>query len=179
MRLGARPLLCPLPCVLASSGEADGRRGFAAAAWTGVVNSEPPMVYVALRPSRHTFGLVRETGAFGLNVPPAALVEQTRLVDKALSRRVKQELMPFALECSGIQDFEALHAALVELVNRVGLVVSRDTGGAVRALLRAAGRPVETGAIAKVARGVREVEDLLRFSISETHFELRQRLGGE
>ncbi len=76
VRLGARPLLCPLPCVLASSGEADGRRGFAAAAWTGVVNSEPPMVYVALRPSRHTFGLVRETGAFGLNVPPAGLVEK-------------------------------------------------------------------------------------------------------
>ena len=44
------------------------------ASWVSVVCATPPMVAVAIRPERHTYGLVRETGEFVLNIPPASLL---------------------------------------------------------------------------------------------------------
>ena len=45
-------------------------------AWTGIVNSQPPMTYISVRPSRYSYELLKETGEFVINLTPAQLVRQ-------------------------------------------------------------------------------------------------------
>lgn len=37
-------------------------------AWTGTVNSDPAMTYVSIRPSRHSYNIIKETGEFVINL---------------------------------------------------------------------------------------------------------------
>lgn len=41
-----------------------------------VVNSQPPMTYISVRPSRYSYELLKETGEFVINLTPAQLVRQ-------------------------------------------------------------------------------------------------------
>jgi flavin reductase (DIM6/NTAB) family NADH-FMN oxidoreductase RutF len=43
-------------------------------AWASVACATPPMVSVAIRPERRSYELIRETGEFVLNIPPASLL---------------------------------------------------------------------------------------------------------
>ena len=60
-------LLGPLPAVLVSCGTPD-KPYVMTASWTGIMNSQPPMTYVSIRPSRKTHDIIKETGEFVLNV---------------------------------------------------------------------------------------------------------------
>ncbi len=51
--LDPRTLLYPLPTVLVGA-NVDGKANFMAAAWCGIVNSNPPMLSVSLQHQRHT-----------------------------------------------------------------------------------------------------------------------------
>lgn len=42
-------------------------------AWAGIVNTHPPRVSISVRPSRHSYGLIQESGAFVINLPTTAL----------------------------------------------------------------------------------------------------------
>ena len=44
-------------------------------AWTGIVNTVPPKTYVSIRPTRHSYGLLKKTGEFCVNLTPAELVK--------------------------------------------------------------------------------------------------------
>jgi flavin reductase (DIM6/NTAB) family NADH-FMN oxidoreductase RutF len=51
-----------------------GKPNFMTAAWSGIVNSNPPMLSVSLQHHRHTYKGVKEHGVFSINVPSAAMV---------------------------------------------------------------------------------------------------------
>lgn len=72
--------LLPTPVVLVSVAGEDGQRNMLTIAWTGVVCSSPPMLSVAVRPSRYSYRLLTALRDFVVNIPPAELVEQ---VDRA------------------------------------------------------------------------------------------------
>lgn len=61
-------LLYPVPALLVSSGTADGRTNIMTAGWTGTICTVPPMVYVSIRPSRVSYGMIKESGEFVLNL---------------------------------------------------------------------------------------------------------------
>ncbi|MCG9967174.1 flavin reductase family protein [Pelotomaculum terephthalicicum JT] len=64
--------------LVTSVGE-NGKPNIITIAWTGVMNSEPPAVYVSVRPQgRHSYGLIKESGEYVINLPAAA---QAKLVD--------------------------------------------------------------------------------------------------
>lgn len=70
------PSLYPSPAVLVScAGEVDGlrRENLITLAWVGVVCSQPPMLSIAVRPSRFSHGLIVSSGEFVVNVPSAAM----------------------------------------------------------------------------------------------------------
>ncbi|MBU4554854.1 MAG: flavin reductase family protein [Eubacteriales bacterium] len=67
----------PVPVVLVTAAAEGFRPNMITIAWTGIVNSEPPMVYVSIRPSRHTYELVRRSGEYVINVPSVDQVRQT------------------------------------------------------------------------------------------------------
>ena len=65
--------LYPVPAVLVSCRDAAGRTNLFTAAWTGTVCTNPPMAYVSVRPERYSYHMLRETGAFVLNLTTGAM----------------------------------------------------------------------------------------------------------
>lgn len=69
-------LLAPVPAVIVTSGTME-KPNAATVAWTGIVNSEPPMTYISLRKSRHSHKIISETGEFVINLTTASLAKAT------------------------------------------------------------------------------------------------------
>lgn len=66
-------LLSPAPPALVSCGN-QAQSNILTVAWTGIVNTQPPMTYVSIRPERYSYGLIEQTREFVVNLTPAALV---------------------------------------------------------------------------------------------------------
>ena len=66
-------LIAPLPPVMVSCGK-DDNKNIVTVAWTGIINTIPPKTYISLRPSRHSYGIIKESGEFVINLTTASLV---------------------------------------------------------------------------------------------------------
>ena len=60
-------LLSPVPAVMVSCGDGD-EKNIITIAWTGIVNSDPPITYISVRKSRHSHHIIEETGEFVINL---------------------------------------------------------------------------------------------------------------
>ena len=69
--------LLPNPVVLVSVAGGAGAGNVLTIAWAGVVCSTPPMLSVAIRPSRYSHDLVVREREFVVNIPDAAQLEPT------------------------------------------------------------------------------------------------------
>lgn len=67
-------MLNPVPVVMVSCGTME-KSNIVTVAWTGTVNSEPPMVYISVRKSRYSHGLILESRSFVLNLVNADTVK--------------------------------------------------------------------------------------------------------
>lgn len=65
-------LLGPVPPVLVSCGEGQSAN-LITIAWAGTVCTQPPRVSISVRPTRHSYGLIRDSGEFVINLPTVAL----------------------------------------------------------------------------------------------------------
>lgn len=70
-------MLYPLPAVMVSCGDIDGVSNILTVAWTGTICTNPPMVYISVRPERHSYQMIRESGEFVLNLTTRQLVKAT------------------------------------------------------------------------------------------------------
>ena len=70
-------MLYPLPAVLISVADKEGRANLFTAAWTGTVCSDPPMVSVSVRPERYSYHMIEETGEFVVNLTTESLAYAT------------------------------------------------------------------------------------------------------
>jgi len=61
-------VLSPLPAVMVTCGTGD-EENIITVAWTGVINSEPPMVSISIRPSRYSHDIIEKNGEFVINIP--------------------------------------------------------------------------------------------------------------
>ena len=68
-------LLAPLPAVMVSCGDME-NSNIITIGWTGIVNTHPPMTYISVRPSRHSYNIIKESGEFVINLVPAELVKK-------------------------------------------------------------------------------------------------------
>ena len=68
-------LLAPVSPTMVSCGTME-KPNIITVAWTGIVNSTPPMTYISVRPSRYSHDLIQESGEFVINLTPAKLVRQ-------------------------------------------------------------------------------------------------------
>ena len=68
--------LIPTPVVLVTTKGKNTGPNIITLAWVGVVNSDPPMVSISIRPDRFSYQLLKETGEFCVNVPDAGLVRE-------------------------------------------------------------------------------------------------------
>lgn len=68
--------LYPVPVTLVTClDKSNNRCNIITIAWCGVASSKPPQLYVSIRPSRHTFNLIKKIGDFVVNVPDEALIK--------------------------------------------------------------------------------------------------------
>ena len=70
-------MLYPLPAVLVSVSDGEGHDNLVTVAWTGTVCTNPPMVYISLRPSRYSWQMIKKTGEFVINLTTEALAKAT------------------------------------------------------------------------------------------------------
>lgn len=110
-------MLSPVPpaLVTCSDGEHD---NVLTIAWTGIVNTIPPKTYISVRPSRHSYEIIKKSGVFAINLTTSELVRAADFcgvhtgakIDKfercKLSREPASEIpcpiltdSPLALEC--------------------------------------------------------------------------------
>lgn len=90
-KLGPHPMVYPSPTWLVGA-NVDQKPNFMVVAWGGVACSEPPMISVAIRGSRHTLKGIRQTGVFSVNIPPVELLKETDycgMVSGAVTDKVK------------------------------------------------------------------------------------------
>ena len=69
--IGPTTFLSPIPAVMLSCrGTEPGfeRDNLITIAWAGVINSDPPMISVSIRPERHSYSQIVQSGAFCLNL---------------------------------------------------------------------------------------------------------------
>lgn len=71
-------LLSPLPAVMVSCGTLE-KANILTVAWTGIINTKPPMTYISVRPSRHSYGIIKESGEFVINLTTSKLVREADL----------------------------------------------------------------------------------------------------
>ena len=70
-------MVYPLPAALVSCGRSGGKTNLLTVAWTGTICTNPPMLYISVRPERYSYGLIRETMEFTVNLTTAAMARAT------------------------------------------------------------------------------------------------------
>lgn len=74
--LKAGTLLAPLPAVMVTSGTME-QSNVLTVAWTGIVNTRPPMTYISVRPTRYSYEIIKESGEFVINLTTSKMVRET------------------------------------------------------------------------------------------------------
>ena len=70
-------MVYPLPAVLVSVADKNGKDNLITVAWVGTVCTNPPMVSISVRPERYSYQMLRESGEFVINLTTEALAFAT------------------------------------------------------------------------------------------------------
>lgn len=68
--------LYPIPAVMVSCGTME-KSNIITVAWTGILNTNPAIVYISVRPERYSYNLIKQQGEFVINLTTKDLVRQT------------------------------------------------------------------------------------------------------
>ncbi len=60
-------VLYPVPAVMVSCGNME-QNNIITIAWTGTVNTNPPMTYISVRPERHSYDIIKNSKEFVINL---------------------------------------------------------------------------------------------------------------
>lgn len=70
-------MLYPLPVVMVSLADTNGKYNIITIGWVGTVCTNPPMVSISVRPERYSYPILKETGEFVINLTTKDLVYAT------------------------------------------------------------------------------------------------------
>lgn len=104
-------LVLPAPAALVSCQAEGGPPNLITVAWCGNINSSPPMLSISVQPSRHSHGILEQSGEFVVNIPSLA---QAREVDfcgvvsgRDMDKWAETGLTPMAMagvSCPGVEE---------------------------------------------------------------------------
>mgnify|MGYP006392981037 CR=1 FL=1 len=79
MKQNWRPgtMIYPIPAVMVSCGTSPEEYNIITVAWVGTICSEPAMCYISVRPSRHSYDLIKKSGEFVINLTNEELAKAT------------------------------------------------------------------------------------------------------
>lgn len=70
-------MLYPLPAVLVSMQDQHGKQNIITIAWTGTICTNPPMLYISVRPERFSYSILENTKEFVVNLTTEDMVFAT------------------------------------------------------------------------------------------------------
>ena len=70
-------MIYPIPAVMVSCGHEPEEYNIITIAWTGTINSKPPMCYISVRPERYSYEIIKSTGEFVINLTTEKLAKAT------------------------------------------------------------------------------------------------------
>ena len=68
--------LYPIPAVMVSCGTME-KSNIITVAWTGIINTDPAMVYISVRPERYSYNIIKKSKEFVINLTNRDLARQT------------------------------------------------------------------------------------------------------
>ena len=68
-------MLYPVPAVMVTVQDGEGKSNIITIAWTGTVCTNPPMLYISVRPERYSYHMLEETGEFVVNMTTKKLAK--------------------------------------------------------------------------------------------------------
>ena len=91
-------MIYPLPAVMVTCRD-KGQDNIITIAWTGTICTNPPMTYISVRPERHSYEMIKNSGEFVINLTTKQLTRATdfcgvrsgRDVDKFKEARLTKE----------------------------------------------------------------------------------------
>ena len=66
----------PLPAVMVSCGTME-KSNIITVAWTGILNTNPAIVYISVRPTRYSYDIIKKQKEFVINLTTKELVKAT------------------------------------------------------------------------------------------------------
>lgn len=103
-------LLAPLPAVMVSCGTEE-KANIITIAWTGIISTIPPTLYISIRPERHSYGIIKESGEFVINIPDSNLARRTDLCGMKTGKKEDKfktcgftKLQSEKVSCPGIEE---------------------------------------------------------------------------
>ncbi len=70
-------MIYPLPAVMVSCGSVPEDFNIITVSWTGTICTEPPMCYISVRPGRHSYNIIKNTGEYVINLTTRSLAFAT------------------------------------------------------------------------------------------------------
>ena len=117
--MGPQTLIYPMPATLVGA-NVNNKPNFMAVAWCGIVNSEPPMISVAIRHNRYTLKGIMDKLTFSVNIPSVDLVKETDYCGIASGSKVnKVEVCQFKVFYGKLNDAPLIEQCPVNLECKV------------------------------------------------------------
>ena len=118
--------LYPLPAVMVSCGTME-KSNIITVAWTGILNTDPAMVYISVRPSRYSYNLIKEQGEFVINLTNKDLARATdwcgvksgEKIDKFKEMKLHKEKAKF-VKCPMIKESPVSVECKVKEIKELG-----------------------------------------------------------
>ena len=116
----------PIPAVMVSCGTMK-KSNIITVAWTGIINTNPAMVYISVRPSRYSYNLIKEKKEFVINLTTKKLayatdwcgVKSGANVDKFKEMKLHKEKSNF-VQCPMIKESPVSIECKVKEVKELG-----------------------------------------------------------
>lgn len=70
-------MLYPLPAVIVTCGDSVEHSNLITVAWTGTICTDPAMCYISVRPSRHSYPIIKANMQFTINLTTEAMARAT------------------------------------------------------------------------------------------------------
>ena len=68
-------MLNPVPAVMVSVADENGKANIITVAWAGTICTNPPMLSISVRPERYSYDIIKNTGEFVVNLTTEELVK--------------------------------------------------------------------------------------------------------
>lgn len=116
----------PIPAVMVTCGDME-KSNIITVAWTGILNTDPAMVYISVRPQRFSNKIIRETGEFAINLTNSELAYATdwcgvktgAKVDKFKEMNLTKEKLKF-IKAPGIKESPVTIECKVKEIKNLG-----------------------------------------------------------